>query len=139
MLTRRSFLRTSAIALGLTGAPHWLLRMSAQGKSGRKVLVAIFQRGAADGLNVVVPFFADQPFWSDRVYGLGAGPQPIPQGELTAEKLAEAIRVATSDGHIRESAAAVGQAIQAEHGVKEAVAIVNRYLAQRPRFFDGLI
>ena len=89
--------------------------------------------------NVVVPFFADQPFWSDRVYGLGAGPRPIPQGELTAEKLAEAIRVATSDGHIRESAAAVGQAIQAEHGVKEAVAIVNRYLAQRPRFFDGLI
>src|SRR5262245_15254891 len=57
MLTRRSFLRTSAIALGLTGAPNWLVRMAAQGKSGRKVLVAIFQRGAADGLNVVVPFF----------------------------------------------------------------------------------
>ena len=57
MLTRRSFLRTSAIGLGLVGAPHWLLRMAAQAKSGRKVLVAIFQRGAADGLNVVVPFF----------------------------------------------------------------------------------
>jgi uncharacterized protein (DUF1501 family) len=58
MLTRRSFLRTSAIALGAAGAaPTWLLRTAAQGKSGRKVLVAIFQRGAADGLNVVVPFF----------------------------------------------------------------------------------
>jgi uncharacterized protein (DUF1501 family) len=57
MLTRRSFLRTSATALAAAGAPHWLLRMAAQGKSGRKVLVAIFQRGAADGLNVVVPFF----------------------------------------------------------------------------------
>jgi uncharacterized protein (DUF1501 family) len=58
MLTRRSFLRTSAIALGAVGtAPTWLLRAAAQGKSGRKVLVAIFQRGAADGLNVVVPFF----------------------------------------------------------------------------------
>jgi len=61
MLTRRSFLRTSAIALGAAGtAPAWLLRAAAQGaqgKSGRKILVAIFQRGAADGLNIVVPFF----------------------------------------------------------------------------------
>ena len=61
MLTRRNFLRTSAIALGAAGAaPAWLLRAAAQGgqgKSGRKILVAIFQRGAADGLNIVVPFF----------------------------------------------------------------------------------
>lgn len=61
MLTRRSFLRSSAIVLAGAGtAPQWLLRSAAQGvqgKSGRKILVAIFQRGAADGLNVVVPFF----------------------------------------------------------------------------------
>jgi uncharacterized protein (DUF1501 family) len=61
MLTRRSFIRTSAIALGVAGtAPAWLLRAAAkgaQGKNGRKILVAIFQRGAADGLNIVVPFF----------------------------------------------------------------------------------
>ena len=61
MLTRRSFLRTSAIAIGAAGtAPAWLLRAAAQGsrgKTGRKILVAIFQRGAADGLNIVVPFF----------------------------------------------------------------------------------
>ena len=58
MLTRRDFLRTSAIVLGAAGTvPDWLLRAAAQGKTGRKILVAIFQRGAADGLNVVVPFF----------------------------------------------------------------------------------
>ena len=57
MLTRRSFLRSSAIVLAGAGtAPQWLLRAAAQGKSGRKILVAIFQRGAVDGLNVVVPF-----------------------------------------------------------------------------------
>src|SRR6187402_3436136 len=59
MLTRRSFLRTSAIALSAAGtAPAWLLRAAAQGaqgKSGRKILVAIFQRGAADGLNIAIP------------------------------------------------------------------------------------
>jgi uncharacterized protein (DUF1501 family) len=59
MLTRRFFLKNSAIAMaGIGSAPAWLARAaSAAGDQGRKkVLVAIFQRGAADGLNVVVPF-----------------------------------------------------------------------------------
>ena len=85
--------------------------------------------------NVVVPFFGDQPFWGDRVQALGAGPRPIPRDELTAERLAAAIETATSDGAMRARAAEVGQKIQAERGVEEAVAIVNRYLAQQPGFF----
>ena len=40
---------------------------------------------------VVVPFFGDQPFWGAMVARAGAGPDPIPNKELTAEKLAEAI------------------------------------------------
>jgi uncharacterized protein (DUF1501 family) len=58
MLTRRCFVRSSAIAVAGVGlAPSWLLRAVAQDAKKRKILVAIFQRGAADGLNVVVPFF----------------------------------------------------------------------------------
>ena len=61
MLTRRYFLRSSAIAVaGLGAAPSWLVRAAAQGTSGngkRKILIAVFQRGAADGLNIVVPHF----------------------------------------------------------------------------------
>jgi uncharacterized protein (DUF1501 family) len=60
MSTRRCFLRSSAIALaGLGAAPSWLVRAAAlpQGEARRKILVSIFQRGAADGLNIVVPFF----------------------------------------------------------------------------------
>src|SRR5215831_9205296 len=60
MFTRRYFLRCSAIAAaGLGMAPSWLVRAAAQTRQTgkRKILVAIFQRGAADGLNVVVPFF----------------------------------------------------------------------------------
>src|SRR5215831_19650917 len=58
MLTRRYFLRSSALAVaGLGVAPSWLLRAAAQGENKRKTLVAIFQRGAADGLNIVVPYF----------------------------------------------------------------------------------
>jgi uncharacterized protein (DUF1501 family) len=59
MSTRRIFLRNSAVAMvGMGAAPLWLKRAlyAADGPLQRqKILVAIFQRGAADGLNVVVP------------------------------------------------------------------------------------
>ena len=41
---------------------------------------------------VVVPFFGDQPFWGAMVARAGAGPDPIPHKQLTAQKLAEAIK-----------------------------------------------
>jgi len=58
MLTRRIFLHRSALAMvGVGAAPAWLGRaVYADAGRGKKILVAIFQRGAADGLNVVVPF-----------------------------------------------------------------------------------
>src|SRR5262249_54097727 len=58
MPTRRYFLRNSALAMvGIGSAPIWLqLALYADTPGAReKILVAIFQRGAADGLNVVVP------------------------------------------------------------------------------------
>jgi uncharacterized protein (DUF1501 family) len=58
MLNRRYFIRHSAIAMaGLGIAPSWLARAASQDQKRKKILIAIFQRGAADGLNVVVPFF----------------------------------------------------------------------------------
>jgi uncharacterized protein (DUF1501 family) len=59
MINRRAFFKNSALAMvGIGTAPMWLQRAlyAADIKSPRKkILVAIFQRGAADGLNVVVP------------------------------------------------------------------------------------
>lgn len=58
MLTRRAFAKHSAVALVSFGlAPRFLLRTAraAPGERRGRVLVAIFQRGAADGLNIVVP------------------------------------------------------------------------------------
>jgi uncharacterized protein (DUF1501 family) len=59
MISRRVFLKDGAFALVSLGfAPSFLTRTAfAQGRSARsKQLIAIFQRGAVDGLNVVVPF-----------------------------------------------------------------------------------
>ncbi len=59
MTTRRIFLRDSALAMvGAGAAPLWLRRALYAADSPsprRKILVAVFQRGAADGLNIVVP------------------------------------------------------------------------------------
>jgi uncharacterized protein (DUF1501 family) len=59
MFSRRLFLRNSAIAMFGAGAlPIWLSR-AVYAKDApaerKKILIAIFQRGAVDGLNVVVP------------------------------------------------------------------------------------
>jgi len=57
MLTRRIFLRSSAVVMaGMGAVPSWLARAAAVEGKKKKILVAIFQRGAADGLNIVIPF-----------------------------------------------------------------------------------
>ncbi len=57
MIDRRMFLKSSGLALVAGGfLPNVFVRMAEAGTpAGRRVLVAIFQRGAVDGLNVVVP------------------------------------------------------------------------------------
>jgi uncharacterized protein (DUF1501 family) len=56
---RRFFLRNGALAVaGTTAMPGFLVRsvLAQTGGKPRQRLVVIFQRGAADGLNVVVPY-----------------------------------------------------------------------------------
>ena len=62
-MNRRFFIKSGSIALASVGmslsAPSFLERIAlgnALSNGKRKTLIAIFQRGAVDGLNVVVPF-----------------------------------------------------------------------------------
>ena len=56
-LTRRTFVTCGACSLvALAAPPRFLIRTAQGGEPGRgKVLVAVFQRGAVDGLSMVVP------------------------------------------------------------------------------------
>ncbi len=56
--SRRFFMKQGGIALvGMSTVPAFLQRAIAAGPTtGKKQLVVLFQRGAADGLNIVVPF-----------------------------------------------------------------------------------
>src|SRR3954470_14385552 len=57
MISRRVFLKHGGLALViLRFAPDFLARTAEAAASRRRILVTIFQRGAVDGLNMVVPF-----------------------------------------------------------------------------------
>src|SRR5215471_79541 len=60
-ITRRVFLKGGALAIvGTSAIPGFLTRAvyaadTAEAGTGKKRLIVLFQRGAADGLNIVVP------------------------------------------------------------------------------------
>jgi UDP:flavonoid glycosyltransferase YjiC (YdhE family) len=81
--------------------------------------------------SIIVPFMGDQPFWGQRVMEMGVGPAPIPRKQLNGKRLGDAIAQAVSDASMRDRARELGQKIQAEDGIANAVAFVERY-SKRP-------
>jgi sterol 3beta-glucosyltransferase len=76
--------------------------------------------------SIITPFFGDQPFWGQKVYTLGVGPQPIPRRRLTIHNLAEAIQCAVTDRTMQKKAADLGDRIRAENGIAQAVAVIEK-------------
>lgn len=67
MLSRRVFLKNGGLALVSLGfAPEFLARtVAAAGPTRRRVLITVFQRGAVDGLNMIVPF-GERDYYTSR-------------------------------------------------------------------------
>jgi UDP:flavonoid glycosyltransferase YjiC (YdhE family) len=78
--------------------------------------------------SVIIPFVVDEPFWAWQVNQLGAGPVGIPPKQLTAERLAEALKIAVNDAAMRARAAQLGEQIRAEDGVERAVEVFQQYV-----------
>jgi UDP:flavonoid glycosyltransferase YjiC (YdhE family) len=114
----------------LDSAPHsWLFpRMAAVVHHGGAGTTAEGLRAGVP--TVIVPFSFDQPFWGARVKAMGLGPDPIPQKNLSADRLARAIKTAVTDSDMKERAHRCGEAIRAEDGLGNAVKIIQRYLTQ---------
>src|SRR5919106_2995153 len=67
MISRRIFLKDGAVALVSLGfAPTFLARtVEGLGAQRQKILITIFQRGAVDGLNMIIPF-GEQDYYASR-------------------------------------------------------------------------
>ncbi|KAH7187004.1 hypothetical protein DER44DRAFT_801284 [Fusarium oxysporum] len=74
---------------------------------------------AAGRPTVIIPFFGDQPFWSQMVARTGAGPTSVPFKELTAEILAESITFALQP-EVQEVAQEMAEHIAEENGAGQA-------------------
>jgi uncharacterized protein (DUF1501 family) len=88
--TRRAFMKGGALSLlglgaGLGGVPRFLVRAAyAQGTGPRpKVLIAVFQRGAVDGLSMVVPH-GDPDYYAARG-GIAIAPPAAGNAEATLD------------------------------------------------------
>ncbi|HIK15052.1 MAG TPA: glycosyltransferase family 1 protein [Leptolyngbyaceae cyanobacterium M33_DOE_097] len=79
---------------------------------------------------IICPFFGDQPFWGKRVFELGVGTRPIPQKQLTAMNLAQAIGTVAQDTAMQQRASVLGGKIRAENGVIQAVEVIREQLAE---------
>lgn len=72
-ITRRTFLKSGACALVALGTvPRFLIRAADAAEGRRKVLVAIFQRGAVDGLSMIPPH--GDPAYAAARPGIGLRP-----------------------------------------------------------------
>src|SRR5690242_6172277 len=82
-MTRRVFLKSGGVAMvGMTAMPAFLQRAIAETPApNKKKMVVLFQRGAMDGLNVVVPF-AEPNYY--RLRPTIAIPQPSRGGQDAA-------------------------------------------------------
>ena len=82
-VSRRIFLKSGGIAMiGMSTIPTFLQRaVAATPMPSKKKLIVLFQRGAADGLNIVVPF-GEQNYY--RIRPSIAIPQPRNGGENAA-------------------------------------------------------
>ena len=77
---------------------------------------------------LIVSFISDQRFWGEQVYERGVGPKPIAHQHLSAETLAEGIKIAVTDEAIRAKAEALGEKIRAEDGVGKTIEVFSHYL-----------
>lgn len=75
--------------------------------------------------SIVCPLFADQPFFGARVADLGAGPEPIRQKKLTAERLATGIETALAP-ETANRAEALGTKIRSERGIQTTLELIER-------------
>lgn len=75
--------------------------------------------------NLLIPFFGDQPFWAQRVFGMRAGPRPIPRQKLSVDKLSQGLQALS---RYQQSAAELGAKMRSEGGVAEAVYLIKKYM-----------
>ncbi|MCL4248656.1 MAG: glycosyltransferase [Anaerolineae bacterium] len=136
---KRAIILTGWAGLGADDVPEnvYILKYASHSWLFPRMSAVVHHGGSgttASGLRagvptVVVPHQGDQGFWGRRVKDLGVGTVPIPRKKLTADNLTAAIKEATTNRTLLANARALGEKIQQEDGLAEAVKWVERFLS----------
>jgi sterol 3beta-glucosyltransferase len=78
---------------------------------------------------VICPFVTDQFFWGDIIYRRGFGPKPIPQKQLTVDKLAVAIDTAVTDTVMQRRVVELSEGLRCEDGIGKAIQFINQHFS----------
>jgi hypothetical protein len=130
---QRAVLLAGWASIGDARLPDSIFRLSAAPRSwlfpriagvvhhgGAGTMVAVLRAGVS---TVVVPHFADQPFWGKRIQALGLGPKPILRPKFPASRLANAIQAAVTDPALRRRASDLAGKIRTEDGIGTALGV----------------
>jgi sterol 3beta-glucosyltransferase len=95
--------------------------------SGAGTMSAVFRSGVP---SICVPhgYFSDQVYWAEIAHALGCAAQPLPLSQLTAERLATAIKRVIEDPAYCLSAAVLANEIRSEPGVRLARHLIDQLL-----------
>jgi sterol 3beta-glucosyltransferase len=106
--------------------PHdWLLpRMASVCHHGGAGTAAAAMRAGKP--SIVVPFFADQPFFGWWLEKIGVAPPRMREAQLTIDRLAHAIDRTLNDQTMRANAECLGEKIRAEDGNARAAELIEQ-------------
>lgn len=114
--------------IAIDSVPHtWLFNHVAAvcHHGGAGTTAAGFRAGVP---SIIIPFSNDQFAWAHRAHDLGVGPKPLSKKELTADKLADAIRFALTPGVV-EAAKSLGEKIAHEKGAEDCARLILKAYA----------
>jgi sterol 3beta-glucosyltransferase len=83
--------------------------------------------------SIIIPFLADQLFWSRQISAQGLGPRFISEKRLSIKTLSAAIADSLQNPRIRNRAMEVGKSISQENGISRAVDIFNKVIGSSKR------
>lgn len=75
----------------------------------------------------VIPHFADQFFWGERVHSLGCGPKPVSRKKVCVSDWVKNLKDLVENPNYRVNAHQLAEQIQSEDGVGRAVEIIERW------------
>ncbi|WKK24179.1 glycosyltransferase [Streptomyces olivoreticuli] len=86
--------------------------------------------------SVAVPAQLDAPFWAARLAALGVGPEPVPLRELSAGRLAAALRQAVGTPAYGLRAQALADRLKTEDGARDVLEFARQTTAIRHHSID---